>query len=301
MEPRYKLSNGWPLGLVGACLIFAAAWICLAVQVARSSDEGVPTELRVEIGKLVDGVGLDADLEPVEGRLLTLTAKWKAPEERAAIYAAISSLYGNRRIRGPEAWKVVGYAQKALEHTTDLQERCSLYIDWASARGTQIASGLIPKDGFPEARRNAAVPYLHILAIVAQNLKITERQPPFKASADISESQPSDNSPRLHEWAVWANKRIQEQSKEWDLQEHLFVLKPQLIGSLARLYSTPPYATEELRRLATEIVKKPEMVKEIMEAVEAKIREQEAKAQEKGEKAAAGAVPPKTEQAPPQP
>jgi hypothetical protein len=160
---------------------------------------------------------------------------------------------------------------------------------------------LVPKDGFREARCKAAVPYLHVLAIVAENLKITERQPPPRAPADVRESEPSENSPRLHEWAVWATKRIEEQRREWDLQDYLFVTKQPLIARLAVLYSTPPLATEELRRLATEIVKKPEMVKEIMDAVEAKIRGQEAEAQEKGEKAAAGAVPPKTEQAAPQP
>jgi len=299
MEPRSMFCRFFRAPLPAACLIWAAASFLLGSEVGNSWDEDVPTELKVAITKVVHGVGLDADLDPIEGQLLLLTEKWKRPEERAAIYGAIAHLYGNRHIRAKEAWKVVGYAQKALEHTPDLQERCQLYMDWASALGSQIFFGYVPKDGFPEARRNVAEPYLHVLAIMAENLKITERQPPFKASPDISESQPSDNSPRLHEWAVWANKRMREEIREYDLQDYLFVLKQPMIDCVARLYSKPPYATEELRTLATEIVKKPEMVKEILDATEAKIQEKEAKGTEKEGKAAAGGVPQKAEEAPP--
>jgi hypothetical protein len=225
--------------------------------------------------------------EEIEGELLILTGKWKTPEERAAIYAAIADMPTKTYLKSIDRWKVVGYARKALEHTSDLVKRCHLYSAWGGVLSAPIFDWQVPKAGLAEARRRAVVPYLNVLAIVAENLKITEHQPP--PSAGVLESKPSRTSPRFHEWAEWANKRVAAVTEEWRLQEDLLTYKG-VMWNVVELYSHEPYATEELRRLATEIVKKPEMVNEIMAAVEAKMREQDAaRAAEEARKRAAEA------------
>jgi len=281
-----------------AFLALAAAGVSLVGGGEQSWQEPVQEDLRAIIAKTLGPADPDADPDPKEGELLMLTAKYRTPEERAAIYAAIVELRSNTLRKWGNAWKIVGYAQKALEHTADLQDRCRLYVRLGEAFGRPIGLGEVSKDEFPEARTKAAVPYLRALAIVAEKLRIKEYDE-RPTSWGVRETEPPLTNPRHKEWVEWANKRVDELRKEWDLQEYLLAVKGPLIEQLARRYSTPPYATEELRGLATEIVKKPEMVKEIMDAVEAKIKEDEAKAPAKGEKPAGGAVPPKAEEAPP--
>ncbi len=261
---------------------FVASLVVLAVSAGIPSAGGDqpaqgPATLSQEIQKVLDKSGPDVNPEPLEGQLLMLTARWQTPEDRAQIYAAITEIYVNQHNRAERAWKVVGYAKMALEHTADPAERCRLYEHWASAAAPGIFWGYVPKDEFPEARRRTVVPYLHVLAIVAENLKITERQPRPSLPPEIRDAEPAPYHRGFHAWVQNANAWLAEHNKEWELQDTLLLYKEHIPALIVELYAKPPLANDELEALATEIVKKPEIVKEIMDAVEAKIAEKSAK------------------------
>ncbi len=212
-------------------------------------------------------------MEKMETQYLELLQEYDSPEDKGRIYAAIANSYINSGIQTPGGLpvfpeKVAEYCEKALQYPQEVPDSCRFYSFWGAALQAQCyKSG---EEDFSVARREIVIPYLKTLKFVFDNLTSRESQNlPSVVAYDVPPSDPHYGE------IVRKHNRQMNKWKEVKLNNKLLRYKDVLVPKVVSLYSQKPYATDELRELAGEILKKEDTVKELISLVTNKIKDKD--------------------------
>jgi len=251
------------------------------------------------IGRIVaQNDGTEATLAKLEPQLLALLQDHQTPEEKGIIYASIAQMYAQKGDTPPSdvrTQKAVEYSILALKEPLDVLNVCRMYSIW----GGKACSFRLPPERFGVARRKAVLLALLGLRTALDNGAPAERQPSPGVFRYDYHGPP--NSPEL--------KALDEEYRRaWEAHDRvvraneLAFYRQDLVPFCVALYCQAPYDIVELKGFCEVLlVGYQDVAKQITDAVEAKIKEQEAKATEKAEKPAPAAAPPKAEEAAPEP
>lgn len=213
--------------------------------------------IRVEAAKGQNGLGL------LEDRCLDLSAEFSSRTHRAKIYAAIANIYmqADREEYAPE---ILAYSKKALELPLGPLEAVSMYGLWAKSlwRQHKTAKGR----QFAMVRPQIAMPMLLGLKVILEKLEVTEIEPLPSVGlvTGMGDSAYSKRMEQEHAMRLAVRRRA-------EVQNGLFRQRCFLAASIVDLYTTKPYDTEELRRVAMATLKDVAAVKEIADDVGARI------------------------------
>jgi len=153
------------------------------------------------------------------------------------------------------------YARKALTFPLEPPQKLILYVYMGDA--FQVEDWQKP---FPAKRAKAVVPYL-------EGLKETQRQ---HLPAKAPESPPvgaSDIPPSDPGYAEYKRQHV-EALRAWEVaqaQKKMIGLRDVLVHQIVGLYTRPPYATEELKSIATNILGEGKEFDHLMAAVNDKV------------------------------
>ncbi|MCI0640590.1 MAG: hypothetical protein L0Y72_22770 [Gemmataceae bacterium] len=219
----------------------------------------LPKELRAELVRM-DGMrkGFDTKLDEVDELGRTLLEKYTDPKERGQIYYWLAHVHGQSGLRKPE--KVVEYAKKGLELPIELLQVPTLYCYWGDA--VQIArSGA--REPVPARRKWSAVVYLAGLReMLRYPLPHKAPELPAVGRGLVRNALPGENEVILKQQAKQiAARRFAEFQREMIWKRDI------LVGQIAAMYQHPPDAPEELRELATGVLRDPRDVERFLRAV----------------------------------
>jgi len=225
--------------------------------------ETVEEEL-FEIDKL--RAGFDTPFDEVEKRCNKLLQTYTEPEEQGRIYYELTKVEGQSGFQRPA--KAIEYAKKALELPQDPWRTTRLYEYWGSA--IQVAHRGTHDKEMAKARRQAVILYLQGLREL-QQYDLPEVKPPIPMAGFITHAGPTDSEEyrklkRKQEKEIAAQKLAKFQRS---MIEHRDILTLQVSG----MYSRFPWASDEIRELATKILKDKDAVERLMSAVDAAVQQ----------------------------
>ena len=204
------------------------------------------------------------EMETLEEECLKLLRKYDAPEEKGEINAAVAFMYANEGMRQPT--KVAEYCEKALSYPLKITKACQLYVYWGESLEAKHSDS--KSDIFVAVRRQIVMPYLTGLKLVLDNQTTREIQEPPAVGKYRYDGPTSDPQYRKmlkkHKDEISKRKRVILQNK---LVEYRKVFTSKCVA----LYSRKPFATDELERIAIDILKNREAVKELVTEVKAGI------------------------------
>jgi len=255
-------------GLLGLCCGAAV----LVLGIAAYCDGG---NIRRELEPIhLLRKGRETQFEEVERYASKLLETHSAPDERAQIYYTVCVAYASADARRYHD-KMVEYATKALECPLDPRKRSVMYTYWGDA--IQVKHRGVHGPQLAIARRKAVVPYLKGLQDQLQ-LKLPDEKPelPEWAQERRTEGRQESYEQRLTKakakkeafHRVWKRVRF-----EWKMIDCRNIL----ISQIVFMYTRVPTATEELRKLASQIVKDKNLVDQIVMRVEQGIKDRNRK------------------------
>jgi len=208
------------------------------------------------------------NLEKLETECLRLLKEYDSPEHKGKIYATIAFIYSESGfwIKNIQLPKTIEYCKKALQYPLAPLTACAIYGKWTDALMCRYWS--YPKEEFVKRRREATVLCLTGLKLALDNNAPKEMPegPPMVSKYECPTDSPEyQEILREHEEQLRARRR-------WEIETELYFQRGALTQRCVSLYTHEPYATDELRRLAGEILKGYDaVVEEILTEVEAKI------------------------------
>jgi len=236
--------------------------ICLLVLASFCTGKTLRKELN-EIEKL--WVGRKPLFDEAEKRYGELLNKYSKPEEQGRIYFHLSLMYAQTGQVRPN--KTIAWSKKAFEYPLDPLDRLRLYIHWGDA--IQVANRGARGQELMVARRKAVMPYLQGLKETIQ-YNLPERRPEIprivlEIHYGSRDSKTLARIKRKNEEQRKARQRVM-----W--QREMILFRDILTGQIAFLYSRFPFATNELRELATEVLEDKAAVERLMGAVEKAVK-----------------------------
>jgi len=206
----------------------------MALTPSPSGAEELPTlQSRLEEEAKKECIRGQTDLGTLEARFLDLLRKHDSPTEKGQIYAATAFLFF-RTDASEYLPEILEYSKKALAHPLPPVEATLTYRRCADALMFKYSGA--KGEAFTAGRREMASFYLNAIKVAVDNMGTTPRNvksymlPP--------------------------------------LQNELLIQRHGVSELLVGLYTRQPYATQELKRLATEIVKNDKAVDELVQDIE---------------------------------
>jgi hypothetical protein len=209
--------------------------------------------------------GRETAFDQVEAKGAAMLAKYPAAEDRGRIYWTLAGVYSQTGQQIPE--KTILYCKAALDcPISPIKRRLALYNWWGDAilalhrgpSGVELVA----------ARRQAVMPFLMGLRIAKDasipDVPLNAKSPPLiDGSADSGDGQLGT---RLAE----RERQVAEVMAAKERDEAV-PSRDALVAQVAFLYASAPYANEELKRLATEVLQDPGEVARVMTALESAI------------------------------
>ena len=244
-------------------VILLSSILCLLIFSSVGKAQTIKEEL-FEIDKL--RAGFDTPFDEVEKRCNKLLQKYTKPEEQGKIYYELTKVEGQSGFQRPA--KAIEYAKKALELPQDPWRTARLHGYWGSA--IQVAHRGTHDKEMVKARREAVIPYLQGLRKL-QQYNLPEVKPRIPMAGFITHDGPTDSEEYRkmklkHEKEVAAQKLAKFQRS---MIEHRDILTLQVSG----MYSRFPWASDEIRELATKILKDEDAVERLMSAIDAAVQQ----------------------------
>ena len=224
-----------------ACLL-----LCLIVQSCvwpRAAWSGTSDELRIALQEL-EQMRWDGKFPPyheAERRTAKLLKEYPDPGDQGQIWFELVHIYG--QTAGPPQ-RIIDYAKKALEFPHDPPRRIRLYSYWSDGLFFLNADGPLP-----ERRRAAAAVRLDALM-------------------ELRKYNLPDNVPELLDATPPDSEEARERArvvKELDQQ------RDRIFKQMVWMYTLRPFATEEIRELATEKTNDRKLVNRLMQALEREV------------------------------
>jgi tetratricopeptide (TPR) repeat protein len=231
--------------------------------VSTTDDKTLEKELD-ELKKL--HLGEKTPFGQAENMCNELLEKYTEPEEQARIYYQLAVVYSQSGQIKPD--KTIEFSKKALEFPVGPIERLKLYVWWGDAimiahRGARNQERVV-------ARRKAVMPYLNGLkeCLSMQYPKYTQ-----------PEHLPEEQNVKADPHASFLRRRRDEQRKalyEWKkdkFERDVNRLKKALTSQISGTYSDFPWASDEIRDLATKILEDKTAVDDLMSAVDEAVQQ----------------------------
>lgn len=204
--------------------------------------------------------GRETPLDIVDKRGQELLRKYRDEKDQGRIYYQLAHIHAQSGLVQPA--RAIEYAETGLKFPLEPSQRSRLYVYLGDAR--LVAEGDQP---FTSKRKLAATGYLGGLKEVSK-MNLPEKAPdlPSVFKYDVISDQKSvhDEIRKKHEQAMQARENAKLQG---EMIKHRDVLTGQLVG----LYSRKPFATEELEKIAGDVLQDPASVDRLMTAVRAGI------------------------------
>lgn len=244
-------------------LLGASVWMLLVWRVPPAS--AVTPEPLTLSQKLVQLDSLrDHDKTPFDEamrRADALAEEYPDPRDRGHIYYTLAGVFVGSRARSKQAVEI---GHKALTFPLDPLDKSRVYLYLGSA--IQLTEGVVSGEQLATLRREAALPYLQCIEELDNTPlpRLIPKPPPA----------PGTLHPQVQRRLVRDGDRLPDESWErWHLRTELESDRKTAVECLARMYSKLPFATEELRALATRTITNKQSVDRIMSAVDLAVRE----------------------------
>ncbi|MHC4086323.1 MAG: hypothetical protein ACYSWZ_11345 [Planctomycetota bacterium] len=243
---------------------FLLSGILVLLLLAQVADGKTLEEELYEVDQL--RAGFKTPFDEVEKRCNELLKKYTKPKEQGKIYYELTKVEGQSGFQRPT--KAIEYAKKALELPQDPWEKVRLYIYWGDT--IQVAHRGVHNQELVTARRKAVIPYLHGLKETLQ-YDLPEVKPDLPGVDRFDYGGPSDTEEyrsmiRKHQEQVEARKKAKFQRA---MIRHRAVLTSQV----STMYSRFPFASNEIEKLANEILEDKVAVDRLMSAVNAAVQQ----------------------------
>ena len=181
----------------------------------------------------------------------------------------MAGVYGGSGPGVANANKVIEYAQKALACPLEPQMELQMYIYWGDS--VQTAHAGVTGDQLVVVRREAVMPYLQGLK-AALKYNLPDDPPDLPAIDDFvivrGPLRAAENERNMRRNAEQA--RAQEEVRR--TREYVR-MRESLINQVVYVYSRRPFATDEIRALATQVIADDHSVARLMSAVEDAVNE----------------------------
>lgn len=237
--------------------VIALACVCVAAGASTLEEElGAVDQLRA---------GRATPFEEVERRCSELLQRYTSPEEQALIYFQLAQVEGQSGVQSPE--KLVTYVKKALQLPLDPVKQLRLYIYWGDA--IQIAHSGVSGGELAAARREAVMPYLQGLK-QALMYDLPDERPRLPSVPMATYAGPTDTE-GYEGIRRWRQEQAEARRKAV-VQWRMTGLRDILMRQISFMYSRFPFATDELRALATEVVGDEAAVERLVSQVEAEVQ-----------------------------
>jgi hypothetical protein len=205
--------------------------------------------------------GFDTPFDEVEKRCDELFKKYTEPEEQAKIYFELAQVEGQSGFQRPE--KGIEYVKKALELPIDPLKKVRLYIYWGDA--IQTANRGVNNQELVVARRKAALPYLDGLKETLQ-YNLPEKMPDLPRINAVRYIGPPDTE-ECYEIKRKNDEQVEAKEKA-KFQRKMIQYRDVLVSQISSMYSRFPWASDEIRELATKILGDEVAVNRLMSAVD---------------------------------
>lgn len=244
-------------------LILLSSILYILIFSSVGKAETLEEEL-LEIDKL--RAGFDTPFDEVEKRCNKLLQKYTKPEEQGRIYYELTKVEGQSGLQRPA--KAIEYAKKALELPQDPWKKVRLYGYWGSA--IEVAHRGTHDEEMAKGRREAVIPYLQGLRQL-QQYNLPEVKPPIPMASFITHPGQTD-SETYRKLKLKQEKEVAAQ-KLAKLQRSMIQHRDILTLQVSGMYSRFPWASDEIRKLATRILKDEADVERLMSAVDAAVQQ----------------------------
>jgi len=217
--------------------------------------------------------GVVTSLGPLEKKYLDLLSEYPSAEDAGRIYFALTDLHCQSALTDPDA--AIRYAQKAFECPLDDSLKIRLCHKLGDAM--QVKNRGVTGPALAEARREIVRTYLEGIKIA-----LSHHTPPER----VEITGPGLFTGRITDPEVAAARRREYEEQLAAMQQARFINDMVMhrdicVNQIVYIYSRKPYDTEGLRAVATEILADDEAVADLIEKVEAAVRERTAKEMEK--------------------
>jgi len=243
-----------------AILLSTLVWLLILVSAGVA---GTLEEKLYEIDKL--RLGKKTPFDKAEKMCSELLAKYTEPEQQGKIYCQLAEVYAQSGQVRPR--KTIEFSEKALEYPLDPVTRLQLYVYWGDA--IQVAHRGVRNHELVVARRKAVMPYLHGLKQTL-DYNLPQENPDLPAVGKFNYHGPTDSDyyqqlVRKHQEQVEARKLAMFQR---DMIQH----RDALVGQISYMYSRFPFASDEIKKLATQVLQHEGAVESLMSAVNAAVQ-----------------------------
>ena len=242
--------------LLSGLIVFLVA---CHVASAKSLDEEL-----YEVDKL--RAGFNTPFDEVEERCNELLQKYTKPEEQGKIYYELTKVEGQSGFQRPA--KAIDYVKKALELPQDPWKKVRLYIYWGDT--IQVAHRGVHNQELVAARRKAVVPYLYGLK---ETLKydLPELKPELPTYGAIVYEGDKDD-PEYQRILKEKKEKIKAREKA-KFQRTMIQHRDVLTSQTSTMYSRFPFASNEIKELATLVLEDETAVERLMSAVNAAVQQ----------------------------
>jgi hypothetical protein len=211
--------------------------------------------------------GLKTPFDEVDKRCNELLQEYTEPNEQGKIYFELVQVEGQSGFQRPE--KILEFINKALSFPQEPLKKIRLYAYWGDA--LQVSKRGVVNQEMMAARREAAIPYLQGLKETLQ-YNLPEKKPEIPMGIFINVTTSDENK---REVEAEVNRRMKENGEaqkkaifQGDMINHREILTSQISG----MYSRFPWASNEIRELATKILGDTVAVNRLMSSVDGAVQ-----------------------------
>lgn len=250
--------------MFGTKKAFLLSGILVLLLLAQVTDGKTLEEKLYEVDQL--RAGFNTPFDEVEKRCNELLKEYTKPEEQGKIYYELTKVEGQSGFQRPA--KAIEYAKKAIELPQDPWKKVRLYVYWGDT--IQVAHRGVHNQELVAARRKAVMPYLLGLKETLQH-DLPEVKPDLPGVDRFDYGGPSDTEEyrsmiRKHQEQVEARKKAKFQRS---MIQHRDILTSQV----STMYSRFPFASNEIEKLANEILEDKVAIERLMSAVNAAVQQ----------------------------
>jgi len=195
-----------------------------------------------------------------------LLERYTKSEEKGKIYYQLAEVYAQSGQLIPN--KTSEFSKKALEYPLDPVKQLQLYVYWGDA--IQVAHRGVHNQELVAARRKAVMPYLQGLKEALKH-NLPEVKPDLPSVSRVRYVGPPDS-----EEYQKIKRRNEEQMAAWRLarfQQDMIQHRVALTGQISYMYSRFPFASNEIKELATQVLEDEKAVERLMSAVNAAVQQ----------------------------
>lgn len=243
--------------------ILLGSIFCFLVLYSIGSAKTLEEEL-YQVDKL--RMGKKTPFDQAEKKCNELLERYTEPEEQGKIYYQLAEVYAQSGQLIPN--KTIEFSKKALEYTLDPVDQLQLYVYWGDA--IQVAHRGVHNQELVAARRKAVMPYLQGLKEALKH-NLPEVKPDLPSVSRVRYVGPPDSDEYRK-----IKRKNEEQMAAWRLarlQQDMIQHRVALTGQISYMYSRFPFASNEIKELAAQVLEDETAVERLMSAVNAAVRQ----------------------------